>query len=857
MNIQIFILSFFLMSTALASPNELTYQGTLTDNADNPITTSTTVVFRILNPAKTCILYSETQNVSPDSEGNFLAHIGSAVGAAKRTSEDANSSMVTVLQNSTQINGKLLSDGSTACSYTPSSSDLRYLQVEVAGTVLSPDVAISSVPSAKVAESIEGLTKSSILQVNNSGSTSLTQANLEAAFTGTAYTNLQEILGGNFLKTDTSGAALPSFTANPGTAAEGDMWYDSVANVIKFHDGTGVKTLSTGSSSVQSVSATGPLSSTGGTTPSLSISQANSTTSGYLSSADWNTFNNKLGTATAFSGEVSGTVSAMVLETVTTPGKVSGNAITSGTISGSTAINTSGNLVTTGVVSGLTGQFTNLRVYNGTKYVELNSPNLSSNVTFSLPSSDGTAGYVLKTDGLGQLYWGASASGSVTSVTGAGPISSTGGATPSISISQANSTTGGYLSSTDWNAFNNKIGASTAFTGDVSGNVSGLSVERLRGVNFSPAAYVSGQALQYNGTAWVNRIIDFASLGNTPTTLSGYGISDAISNGLQSGYIIVGSAGNLASKVQMSGDATISNTGVITLQSSGVGAGGTYTKVTVDSKGRVTSASQIVTADVTSALNYVPLNKAGDVMTGTLGLYAVSADPSTAGWAASESGRAWYNTTDNAIKYWNGSAVATLGTAGSGLQSLNGQTDNNQTFTVSGDYASATSPSIDSSSGVHNFRFPLANRAGVTAGLISKGDYDFFSNKLNASATFSGDVTGTYGAMSTEKLRGRDITAASVSGQMMIYDGTRWVNSVMTGDGSIDYNGLFSLATSGVASGTYTKVQVNNKGIVTSASQLVTSDITNALGFTPATSSLVSGQIFVGDTCQSRACNTQ
>lgn len=46
--------------------------------------------------------------------------------------------------------------------------------------------------------------------------------------------------------------------------------------------------------------------------------------------------------------------------------------------------------------------------------------------------------------------------GGVTAVTGTAPIASSGGATPAISISQASSTTEGYVSSTDWNTFNNK-----------------------------------------------------------------------------------------------------------------------------------------------------------------------------------------------------------------------------------------------------------------------------------------------------------------------------------------------------------------------------------------------------------------
>lgn len=45
----------------------------------------------------------------------------------------------------------------------------------------------------------------------------------------------------------------------------------------------------------------------------------------------------------------------------------------------------------------------------------------------------------------------------VTSVTGTSPISSSGGTTPNISISQATTSTNGYLSSTDWNTFNGKL----------------------------------------------------------------------------------------------------------------------------------------------------------------------------------------------------------------------------------------------------------------------------------------------------------------------------------------------------------------------------------------------------------------
>jgi hypothetical protein len=58
-----------------------------------------------------------------------------------------------------------------------------------------------------------------------------------------------------------------------------------------------VQTAVSGVSGVSAVTATAPLASTGGLTPDISITQSNTTTSGYLSSTDWNTFNNKAPTA--------------------------------------------------------------------------------------------------------------------------------------------------------------------------------------------------------------------------------------------------------------------------------------------------------------------------------------------------------------------------------------------------------------------------------------------------------------------------------------------------------------------------------------------------------------------------------
>jgi hypothetical protein len=83
--------------------------------------------------------------------------------------------------------------------------------------------------------------------------------------------------------------------------------------------------------------------------------------------------------------------------------------------------------------------------------------NLELTGTASFDGSQGTSGQVLTSAGTGNTpTWTTPTTGTVTSVTGTTPIASSGGATPAISISQSNTTTDGYLSSTDWNTFNGK-----------------------------------------------------------------------------------------------------------------------------------------------------------------------------------------------------------------------------------------------------------------------------------------------------------------------------------------------------------------------------------------------------------------
>ena len=71
--------------------------------------------------------------------------------------------------------------------------------------------------------------------------------------------------------------------------------------------------------------------------------------------------------------------------------------------------------------------------------------------------------------------------------------------------------------------------------------------------------------------------------------------------------------------ITLSGDATGTGTTAInvTLATSGV-TPGTYSKVTVDAKGRVTVGANLSNTEIVAAIGYTPVNRAGDTMSGAL-----------------------------------------------------------------------------------------------------------------------------------------------------------------------------------------------------------------------------------------------
>jgi len=258
-----------------------------------------------------------------------------------------------------------------------------------------------------------------------------------------------------------------------------------------------------GAGTVTSIATSAPI--TGGTITSsgtIGITQATTSTDGYLTSTDWNTFNNK----TSNTG------------TVTSVGAITGTAGGDFNISNS-PITTSGNLVfnlpvasatNTGKLSSTDwntfnnkgdGTVTSVAITEtGTALTITGSPITSSGVIDI--AGAGTSSQVI----LGDLTLGNYTTGTVTSISTTGPI--TGGTITSsgtISINQATTSTDGYLSSTDWNTFNNK------------GNGTVTSVAAAPGTGIS----ISGSPITTSGTITITN----TAPDQTVTLTNGTGIT--------------------------------------------------------------------------------------------------------------------------------------------------------------------------------------------------------------------------------------------------------------------------------------------------------------------------------------------
>lgn len=170
---------------------------------------------------------------------------------------------------------------------------------------------------------------------------------------------------------------------------------------------------------------------------------------------------------------------------------------------------------------------------DGSNYVTVQAQGITANYTLTLPTDDGDNGEALLTNGTGGLSWGS-------------PSASAGGSDTQVQFNSGGSTLAGdagfiFTAATD-----------TLTLGEDGQDGSLVLYNELGGTD-------------YNHTISVNANQTGAITSTLPSTTG-----TLMNNALTNTYLFVGSAGGVATGVQMSGDATLANTGAVTIANDAV-----------------------------------------------------------------------------------------------------------------------------------------------------------------------------------------------------------------------------------------------------------------------------------------------
>lgn len=471
------------------------------------------------------------------------------------------------------------------------------------------------------------------------------------------------------------------------------LYYDNSVSQWKTNSIAGILgyTPANASTAVTSVTGTSPISSSGGTTPAISISQATASTSGYLSSTDWNTFNNKQ-------------PAGAYLTSVTADSPLSG-------------LGTSGSHLTipaaTSSVNGYLSS-TDWSTFNskqpalsGTGFVKINGTTISyDNSTYYLASNPN--GY---TSNLGTVT-SVGLSSSTTGVTiGSTPVTTSG--TISLAIATASGSQQGLLSSTDWNTFNNKQNA----FGSQTGNTFFAAPDGAPGVpSFRQIVAADIPTLNQNTTGSAGSVVNSLTFNNT-----GSGSSSGVTfNGSSAKTISYNTIGAQASSTNLTSLAALSyaSTSFVKMTASGT--------FSLDTNTYVTSGALSSYVPYTGAVSNVALGTFS--LTSDNGAYDTEISPTfvkAKNLTATEFSSMHYDH----VEVSNTISMSTMQMNSSGLVFPNGSTQTTAGLTGSG------------SSGQVSYWNGSTSQAG-TSNLF----WDSSNNRLginNASPLYALDVSGT------------------------------------------------------------------------------------------------------------------
>ena len=232
----------------------------------------------------------------------------------------------------------------------------------------------------------------------------------------------------------------------------------TIGSGVAFAGGTLSATGSGGT--VTSVTGTAPVVSSGGTTPAISMAAATTSVNGYLTSTDWNTFNNKSNT--------NGTVTSVAALTLGTTGTDLSSTVATGTTTPVITLQVpTASATNRGALSAADWTTFNNKQPAGSYLTSATGVTTFSGNSTGLTPATATSGAITLAGTLVATNGGTGVAGTLT---GFAYMNGTGAHTVATSaqsltlMGAANTSTSGYLTSTDWNTFNGKAPAVTYTT---------------------------------------------------------------------------------------------------------------------------------------------------------------------------------------------------------------------------------------------------------------------------------------------------------------------------------------------------------------------------------------------------------